>query len=184
MTPIHERLIDALLQRLVRRLEELLQGSGYRQKTQIPEPQQLRSSPIAQHLIAIARYVEGYPYPSDSQDVRASITMVCRAFYGDPLTPNVFRFPPKFHRTPLGQLINEALVRFYTEQRPGKLLTIGAMQERFHVKRQTIHQWIADNKIFPVYIDGTTRFYLPDVEKLERWREEKQKNEKNKTYLV
>src|SRR5215472_6506229 len=104
MTPIHERLIDSLLQRLARRLEELLQGSGYQQKTQIqiPEPQQLRSSPIAQHLIAIARYVVGYPYPSDSQDVRTSITVVSRAFYGDPFTNNAFRFPPKFHRTPLG----------------------------------------------------------------------------------
>jgi hypothetical protein len=58
------------------------------------------------------------------------------------------------------------------------------MQARFHVKRQTIHQWIADNRIFPVYIDGTTRFYLPDVEKLEKWREEKQGSEENKTYLV
>ena len=187
MTPIHERLIDALLQRLIRRVEELLLGSGYLQKklAQLPEPQQLRSSPIGQHLIAIARYVEGYPYPGpDNQDVRVSITVVSRAFYGDLFTTNAFRFPPKFHRTPLGQLINEALVRFYTEQRPGQLLTIGAMQERFQVKRQTIHQWIAESKIFPVYIDGTTRFYRPDVEKLQQRRESKQKSDKNRTLLV
>jgi hypothetical protein len=187
MTPIHERLIDALLQRLSRRVEELLLGSSHLQKAQIqlPEPQQLRSSPIGQHLIAIARYVEGYPYPGpEKQDVRASITAVSRAFYGDLFTTNAFRFPPKFHRTPLGKLINEALVRFYTEQRPGQLLTIGTMQERFQVKRQTIHQWIGESKIFPVYIDGTTRFYLPDVEQLQKRREIKQKSGKNKTHLV
>jgi hypothetical protein len=184
MTPIHERLIDALLLQLSRRVEELLLASSYTQKTQIqlPEPQQLRSSPIGQHLIAVARYVEGYPYPgSDNQDVRVSITVVSRAFYGDLFTTNAFRFPPKFHRTPLGQLINEALVRFYTEQRPGQLLTIGAMQERFQVKRQTIHQWIGESKIFPVYIDGTTRFYQPDVEQLQKRRKLKQKSDIKKT---
>jgi hypothetical protein len=187
MTPIHERLVDALLQRLSRRVEELLLGSSHPQKTQIqlPEPQQLRSSPIGQHLIAIARYVEGYPYPGpDNQDVRASITVVSRAFYGDLFSTNAFRFPPKFHRTPLGKLINEALVRFYTEQRPGQLLTIGAMQQRFQVKRQTIHQWIGESKIFPVYIDGTTRFYQPDVEQLQKRRDIKQQSNKNMTRLV
>lgn len=66
------------------------------------------------------------------------------------------------------QLLNDALVRFYRAQGPGSLLVIGKLMEHFQVSRQTVHQWIEDRKIIPVYVDGTTRFYLPDVERLKQ----------------
>jgi hypothetical protein len=169
MTPVHAKLVDDLLQQFFKRTAEQAQACGFFMKN-APTPQSLRSGPIGQHLIAIAEYGEGHPYLLDheGQDVRNSIAIVKWAFLGDVLSKG-FRLPPKFHQTPLGNLINDALLRFYQEQ--GQLLAIGALRERFAVKRQTIHLWIEEGLLTPAYLsNGETRFFLPDVEHLEERR--------------
>jgi hypothetical protein len=179
MTPIHERLVDELLQQFFRRSNEHTSLCGLGRK-QPPTPEQLRASPIGQHIMAIAQFAEGHSYPASGEwhDVRDSIAVIHRAFFGNPLDKTFYLPPPKLHLTPLGQLLNDALVRFYRSQGPGTLLPIGNLMERFQVSRQTIHQWIEDRKITPVYVDGTTRFYLPDVERLQQQIPPRPKKEK------
>ncbi len=175
MTPMHQQLVDELLQQFFRRTDEQAQKCGLH-ISQPPALEKLRSSLIGQHLTIIAKYIEGSSFPESQHwhDIRDSINEVKRAFFGNPLT-STFYTPPKFHLTPLGRFLNDALVRFYKEQGPGTLLVIGALIERFQVKRQTIHQWISDGLITPVYIDGTTRFYQPDVERLQLVRAQMKK---------
>ena len=169
MTPTHTKLVDDLLQQFLDRTIEHTEACGFLMEHP-PSPVTLRRSPIGQHLIAIVDYGEGHPYRLDHEDVRASIAVVKRAFFGDP-TSKGFRLPPKFHLTPLGDLINDALLRFYLEQGPGQLLAIGVLRERFGVKRQTVHLWIEQGLITPAYLkNGETRFYLLDVEHLQQIR--------------
>ncbi len=167
MTPKHQQLIDKLLSLAARRTHELLTGIG----GQLPDArlEELRASPLGQRLTNLAMYVEGYSVPDD---IRGAALFVGRYFFGDPLQSKGFRFPEKFHATELGALINDALVRFYTEERPGQLLTMADMRARFEVTRQTVHQWIKAGQIFPVSINHTSRFYIKDVERLQVIREE------------
>lgn len=178
MTPTHERLIDELLQHFSRRMDEQVRLGGLQIK-QPPGREQLRASPVGQHLTVIAQYAEGYTYPASQEwhDVRDSIAVINRAFFGNPLS-NATQIPDRFHLTPLGQLINDALVRFYKAQGAGQLVAIGALRERFQVRRQTIHQWIARGLITPVYVNGETRFFLPDVERLQLQLQQPQRKRK------
>ena len=166
MTPMHEKLIDELLQRFFRRADEQVRRCGL-QINQPPPLEKLRASPIGQHLIVLAQYAEGHNFTPNANwsDVRDSIAEINRAFFGNPLA-KAHQLPPQFHLTPLGQLINDAMVRFYREQ--GQLVAIGVLRERFQVRRQTIHQWVNAGRITPVYVNGETRFFLPDVEKLQQ----------------
>jgi hypothetical protein len=170
MTPVHAKLVDDLLQQFFERANEQIHVCGFYLKGGPPNPEKLRSGPIGQHLVAIAEYGEGHSYllEREDQDIRTSIAIVKRAFLGDVLSKE-YRLPPKFHQTPLGNMINDALLRFYQEQ--GQLLAIGTLRERFGVKRQTIHLWIEEGRITPAYLsNGETRFFLPDVERLEENR--------------
>ena len=171
MTPTHQRLIDKLLSQIASRTQELLAGMGLR-LTREPPIEELRASPLGQHLANLAHYAEGY---SASGDIRESAQYVGRHFFGDPLHRQTFKLPEKFHRTELGALINEAMVRFYEEERPGQLLTMEEMRVLFNVKRQAVHQWIKDGLIVPVYIDNASRFYRKDVERLQERREAQRK---------
>ena len=171
MTPTHQKVIDKLLNLAVSRVHELSAGiGGQRPERRLEE---LRASPLGQHLANLARYAEGYTFAGDLPgDIRGDAQYVSRYFFGDPLHSKGFRFPERFHKTELGTLINDALVRFYTEERPGQLLTMADMRSRFEVTRQSVHQWIKAGQIVPVYINNTSRFYALDVERLQARREE------------
>lgn len=148
--PTHQQIVDTLLERMCRRVSELIRDCYPASKKQPAGPtiEQLRETLLGQHLAAIAHYVEGYPYPYEG-DVRASISFVARCIYGDPLASQGFRLPQKWQRTELGKLVHNAMLRFFDEERPGKLLTVTDMRKLFGVKRQTVHQWIEDGLIFP-----------------------------------
>ncbi len=167
MTPKHQQLVDKLLKLAARRAAELLAGIG--SQTREARIEDLRVSPLGQHLTNLAMYAEGYSVPDD---IRGAALFIGRYFYGDPLHSKGFKFPEKFHTMELGTLINDALVRFYEEERPGQLLTMADMRELFRVKRQTVHQWIKAGQIFPVYINNASRFYIKDVDRLQAIREE------------
>ncbi len=171
MTPTHQKLLDKLLRLAARRTQELLGGLGLLVRE--PPIEELRVSALGQHLANLALYAEGYTFAGDLPgDIRGDAQYVSRYFYGDPLLSYGFRFPERFHKTELGTLINDALVRFYTEERPGQLLTMADMRSRFEVTRQSVHQWIKAGQIFPVYINNASRFYAKDVERLQARREE------------
>ena len=162
MTPIHQKLIDQLLRIADRRARELMTGLGY-QLGRDSRIEDLRASPLGQHLATLANYSEGYPAAGD---IRAAAQFVTLHFHANPLNRQVFKFPEGFHTTDLGGLVNAALLRFYNEERPGQLLTMEDMCQLFGVSRQAVHQWIKKGDIFPVWIKNTTRFYRKDVDRL------------------
>jgi hypothetical protein len=171
MTPKHQAAIDGILQAAHRRTTELVTATAYPLGTQPPVQtlEALRASPLGTHLAALTNYAEGYDYPYRG-DVRESANQVARYLFGD-LNSKSIRFPPKFHRTPAGALINDALARFFTETHPGHLLPTADVCERFKVRRQTVHSWVEDGLLFAIYIDGTARFYQKDIERLAQSRE-------------
>jgi hypothetical protein len=166
MTPDHQHLVDTLLWHLHRWVEEGVRDCQYPLGKHPPAQtiKQMRSSPIGQHLAALATYAEGYPYPFE-EDVRLSAGIVSRSFFGDPFDPKGSRLPPKFHRTPLGRLINEALSRFFSQERPGTLLSVKEVRRRFGVTRQAAHEWIQEGHLYAVYLDGSPRIYAQDAER-------------------
>ncbi len=175
MTPTHQQLVDDILLRMHNRTRELMHACLPPLKNQLPEaPRELlRETPLGTHLAAIAHYAEGYAYPYQ-KDVRASMNFLARCLYGDPLTPKGFRLPLKWQRSSLGALVHSALLRFFEEERPGQLLTVTDLRQRFAVRRQTIHQWIDDGLLFAVYQGDTPLFYVKDVERFQQVRARKQ----------
>lgn len=171
MTPKHQQLVDAILTAMQRRVSELVVCC--QQDGNLPEQrmQQLRTSPLGLHLAAIAQYAEGYAYPYE-RDVRGSMQFVSRCLYGDPLTGEG-RLPTKWQRTPLGKVVHTALLRFYEEERPGELLSVTQVRQLFGVRRQTVHQWIADGLLFAVYRGETPLFYHKDVTRFQQLRARK-----------
>jgi hypothetical protein len=168
MTPTHLQLIDQILQQALRSVQT---RSAEIDITPTPlAVEQLRKSQLGRMLTVIGSYAEGYTITGD---VRHAVQIVGRALFATPLSPEAFTFPEGFHRTPLGTLINEALARLYTQELPGQLLTMADMRARFGVKRQTVHQWIAEGLIAPVYINQTARFPLQEVERLQARREQR-----------
>ena len=177
MTPIHQQLIDSVLRTADRRTRELFTGLGYQIEGEA-RIEALRKSPLGQHLTNLANYGEGYPAASD---ILGSAQFVNRFFFGKPFTirPTSYQIPAKFQMTELGALINEALLRFYQEERPGQLLTMEEMRQLFGVKRQTVHQWIRKGDIIPVYIKNTTRFYRKDVDRLVEQQKKKRETKRS-----
>jgi Helix-turn-helix domain len=163
MTPNHQKLIDQLLLSADRHARALLTELGYQPSGRNARIEELRASPVGQHLANLANYSEGY---SPTGDIREAAQFVSLYFHALPLRPRTFKFPENFHQTDLGKLINEAMVRFYEEERPGQLLTMEDMRQLFGVTRQTVHQWIRAGDIIPVYINNTSRFYRKDVDRL------------------
>jgi len=176
MTPTHQRIVDDILARMHARVSELIhhcQPAGGKRPAE-PTKEQLRDTLLGQHLAAIAEYVEGYAYPYQG-DVRASTSFVARCLYGEPLAAQGFRLPSKWQRSALGNLAHAALLRFFEEERPGKLLTVTDLRKLFGVRRQTVHQWIEDGIIFAVYRGDTPLFYQNDVTRLQQVRAHKQR---------
>lgn len=172
MTPKNQRIIESVLQRVHARISELIQVCEPASKKPEPSPtiEQLRQTVLGLHLTAIAHYAEGYPYSYES-DVRRSVSVVGRCLYADSFSqPGSYRLPKLWHHTELGKLVYAALYRFYTEEREGQLLTTAEMRNLFNVERQTIHQWIEDGLIFPVYHEGAPLFYRKDVDTLQKNR--------------
>jgi hypothetical protein len=175
MIPTHQHLVDLVLTRMARRVSELTHHClpASRKPPAEPTIEQLRETPFGIHLAAIAHYAEGYAYPLEG-DVRNSMSFVARCLFGDPLTQQGFRLPPKWQRDPLGKLVHTALLRFFEEERPGKLLTVTDIRKLFDVKRQTVHQWVEDGLLFAVYRGDTPLFYQNDVVRFQQARARKQ----------
>ena len=184
MTPTHQQIVDDILVRMHKRTRELMQLCLPALKNPLPDAplDLLRETPLGMHLAAIANYEEGYPYPYQQSDVRASMDFLARCLYGDPLSPQGFRLPQKWQRSPLGALVHSALLRFFEHERPDSLLTVADLRTRFGVKRQSVHQWVEDGLLFAVYRGDTLLFYDKDVERFQQVRARKQQG--NTTEIV
>jgi hypothetical protein len=98
-----------------------------------PTIKELRDTLLGQHLAAIMHYAEGYVYSYEG-DVSVSISFVARCLYGDPLSPQGFRLPQKWQCSELRKLVHAALLRFFEEERLGKLLTVTDVGKLFGVR--------------------------------------------------
>ena len=167
ISPKHLEVIDQVVQLFYQRvMRELVPAVGY---TPPPERtlEELRAGPLAKHLRTIARYAEGYQMTSDG-DILHNVRIVGRLLYGTPMQRG-FKMPPDLHKTPLGELIHEALCR----RTPRELrIDVSEAKKRLKVSRQTIHQWAQDGTLQPIYDAGQLTFQEVQVEVLKQKREQ------------
>src|SRR5450432_2909692 len=111
MTPDHEQLVESTLQLAYARTGEWMKNLAIPVGTNPPvyTKGMMWSSPLGQDLQAIANYVEGYPAP----EIAEIISRATRILFGQTLDASNIRLPRDFHKTPLGQLLNDAYTRQY-----------------------------------------------------------------------
>jgi hypothetical protein len=167
ISPKHAATIDQVIQLFYARvMQELVPAVGY---TAPPERslEELRTGPLAKNLRAIARYAEGYQMTSNG-DILANIRIVGRLLYGNPMQRG-FKMPPDLHKTPLGELIYEALCR----RTPRELrMDVSETRKLLNVSRQTVHQWAQDGTLQPIYDQGQLTFQKAQVEALKQKRDQ------------
>ncbi len=169
ISPKHAEVIDEVLQLFYTRfMQELVPAVGYTPPPERPL-EKLRISPLAKHLRTIARYAEGYQMTSNG-DILLNVRIVGQLLYGTPMQRG-FKFPPDLHKTPLGELIYEALCR----RTPRELrVDVSETRKLLGVSRQTIHQWAQDQTLIPIYDQGQLTFQRGQVEAFrERRNQEK-----------
>jgi len=170
ISPKHAATIDLVLQQVAARVQELTPILGY-----APAPdlslEDLRKGPLAKHLRTIARYAEGYDLGGDG-DIRSNIRIVSRWIYGTAMKRG-YRLPPDFHKTPLGELIYEALCRYVPR---AERLDVTATRKLLGVARQTLHQWAQEGTLQPIYDQGQLTFQRTIVEAFKEKREQVRSN--------
>jgi hypothetical protein len=168
ITPAHLALIDDILRQYCWYVRQVVVLIGYGQPPELPI-EALRQSEIAKELRVIARYAEGYEM-SSSGDIVANISRLLVSLFGSPLHPRVTMpvdLPHNFHKTPLGELVHEALCR--RTPRTQRVDVSGARQ-LLGVSRQTIHQWAQDGTLIPIYDKGQLTFQSGQVIALQKKR--------------
>jgi hypothetical protein len=165
ITPKHATLIDQALQLVAARIEELGPAIGYTAIRPLTL-EHMRQHTLAQTLRVIARYAEGYDLGKG--EILTHIASVGRMLYPTPMSTSGYKFPPDFHKTPLGEMMHEALVRqFPREQR----VNVTEAREILGVTRQTLHDWAANySPIAPIYDHGQLTFLRHSVLKLQQER--------------
>jgi excisionase family DNA binding protein len=171
MTPDHQQLIENTLQLAYARSVTWLNSMAIPQGTNPPvyTKGMMWNSPLGQDLQAIANSVEGYPV----ENIADSITRASRILFGQTLSASDTRLPRDFHKTPLGELFNEA----YTRQYPADAwMRTSEVQKLFGVKRQTIYDWAEEGKLTAYHIKGTQMFRRKHVEGFHRrWLAQKRR---------
>ena len=165
ITPRHAAIIDQTLQLVLARIEELGPAVGYEQIRPLTLSQ-MRQHTLALTLRVIARYAEGYDLGKG--EILTHISYVGRILYPTPMSTKGWKFPPDFHKTPLGEMVHEALARqFPREQR----VNVTEARAILGVTRQTLHEW-ADNysPISPIYDHGQLTFVRHMVLSLQQKR--------------
>jgi hypothetical protein len=169
ITPKHEQLIDEVLQLVLARVNELVPVIGYAELPPL-SLEQMRTSSLAKDLRIIARYAEGYDLGQGS--ILLNIEHMARLLYPKPMSTSGYQFPPDFHQTPLGEMVNDALARHYPRERRA---TVGEVTKFLGVTRQTVHDWADDGTLEPIYDKGTLTFRRKQVEELQRRRAARKK---------
>ena len=138
-----------------------------RQVKHTPWPiEEMRTSPLGQHLLLIADYANGgVMAPARVEQVMRS---VLRTLFGDPLSEG-YTLPSQFHTTNLGKLLNEASRRMYKRK---DLMTPTQVSRELGVARQSVYDRITDGNLHPIYLSrGEMRLLRPEVE---AWKAQRQ----------
>ncbi|BCL78995.1 helix-turn-helix domain-containing protein [Ktedonobacteria bacterium brp13] len=129
----------------------------------------MRAGPLGQRLTAIADYAERYAYQGD---IRVELQSVIMTLFADMIQQHTFRYPQKFHQTPLGSLFSQAALRFFRQERPaGRLIKVAEARQICNVSRQIIHEWAADGLLWPMYDEHGTLWL--DRAEVERWQQKR-----------
>ena len=172
ITPAHQALIDDILQQVYAYVFDLAPAIGYGPIRELPLDH-LRQSELAKELRVIARYAEGYEMSGRAGDIIANISQVLARLFGAPLHRRVRiagDLPADFHKTPLGELVHEALCRRTPR---AQRIDVSEARQILRVARQTIHQWAQDGTLIPIYDKGQLTFQRGQVEALKQKREQR-----------
>jgi excisionase family DNA binding protein len=176
MTTEHQRIIDLVLRVVSARTVELAVMTKYFPKddAQIDTSREnLRQSMLGYHLARIARYAE------DEEDVSAenaqeSISFVIKIIFRNPFMDSS-QPPAGFHRSELGQLINEAYTRMVSI---ADLISPTDAYRMLNVSRQSVYDMIEDGRLIPIFVGGKTLFKIQQVEQLKEQRSERRREQR------
>lgn len=172
MTPEHQRAIDLVLRIVSVRTLELAMMTKYFSKDDNNEvdtsKENLRQSMLGYHLARIARYAE-YEEDVSAENAQESISFVLKLLFRNPFQESS-QPPAGFHRTELGQLMNEAYTRMVNF---ADLITPSEAYRQLHVSRQSVYDMIEDGRLTPIYIAGKTMLRIQQVEQLKEQREQR-----------
>ncbi len=172
MTTEHQRIIDLVLRVVSSRTMELVMMTQYvREDDKITiSEEHLRESMLGLHLSRIARYAE-YEREVSAEDTQESIHTVLKLIFHNPFQSSD-QPPAGFHRSDLGQLINEAYTRMVSLT---DLISPTVANRLLQVSRQSIYDMIEDGRLTPIYVGGKTLLKVQQVEQLKMQRIEHQR---------
>ena len=81
-------------------------------------------------------------------------------------------FTAQFDKSPLGELINEALCRYIPR---AERMDVSETRKLLGVSRQTIHQWAQEGTLSPIYDQGQLTFQRITVEAFKEKRADEKK---------
>jgi excisionase family DNA binding protein len=172
MTPDHQQLIENTLQAAYARAIEMNTSLTIQPGKNPPKytHEMMWNSPLGQDLTTIANYVEGHP---TQEDIRAPLSRVARAIFGNTLRQGI-RLPRQFQKTPLGEMMYAAFARYYPAT--GWMRT-SEVVKLFGVKRQTIYDWVEEEKLSAYYVKGIQMFRRSEIEQIHAvWLKRKQQS--------
>ncbi len=171
MTTEHQRIIDLVL-RLVsaRTMELVLMTKCVPKDDRDTREENLRGSLLGFHLSRIARYAENEIEVS-AENAQESISIVLKLIFRNPFQESS-QPSSGFHRSDLGQLMNEAYTRMVSVV---DLISPTDAYRRLHVSRQSIYDMIEDGRLTPIYVGGKTLLKIQQVEQLKVQRNERRR---------
>jgi excisionase family DNA binding protein len=173
MTTEHQRIIDLVLRVVSSRTMELAMLTKYFPKddTEInTSKENLRQSMLGYHLARIARYAE-YEEDVSAENAQESITFVVKTIFRNPFMDSS-QPPVGFHRSELGQLINEAYTRMVSI---ADLISPTDAYRMLGVSRQSVYDMIEDGRLTSIYVGGKTMLKVQQVEQLKEQRTERKR---------
>lgn len=176
MTTEHQRIIDQVLRVVSSRTMELAMLTKYFPKddTEInTSKENLRQSMLGYHLARIARYAE-YEEDVSAENAQESISFVIKIIFRNPFIESS-QPPAGFHRSELGQLINEAYTRMVSI---ADLVSPTDAYRTLGVSRQSVYDMIEDGRLTPIYVGGKIMLTVQQVEQLKEQRNERRRDQR------
>ena len=94
---------------------------------------------------------------------------MCAVVYGS-VEEKTWPYPPRCHRTELGQLLHAALLQFYREHLPSaQLVSVAVASKEIGIGRQTLHEWMASGKCHWIYEEQRDVIWLDNDEVSRLW---------------
>jgi len=130
---------------------------------------QLRSGPLGQDLLRLARLARGQVRESKEQVLQAIDSVLQLLFW--PAAADTYQVPRTFWDTDLGRMLALAKYRAYE---PSELVSIGNAAQQLGVTRPTIYRWMDDRTLNYVRDDMSGRTFVVrrDIDNLKRIAQE------------